>query len=285
MASEQGLCPKEIISHIEITDTEIPISRQVELLGVSRGSFYYEPVPTSSEDIFLMDKIDTIYTDCPFYGSRKIAKELTNRLRTAINRKRVQRLMRIMDIEALYQKKNLSVNNLPHPTFPYLLRNLDISRPNQVWGTDITYLKVNGGFLYLTAIIDWYSRFVLAWRLSNTLDNHFCLEAAKEATDTYGIPEITNSDQGVQYTSRDYIDFWQNKNVNISMDGRGRAMDNIFTERLWRSVKYEEVYLNGYQNGNEALERLTKYFDFYNYRRLHQTLGYLTPAQVYLEGR
>jgi len=285
LSNVSGLRPKDIISHIEKEATKISISRQVELLGVSRGSFYYDPVPISSEDIFLMDKIDGIYTDCPFYGSRKIAKELTNQLKTAVNRKRVQRLMRIMGIEALYQKRNLSVNNLPHPIFPYLLRDLAISHSNQVWGTDITYLKVAGGFLYLTAIIDWYSRFVLSFQLSNTLDNHFCLEAAREATDKYGIPEITNSDQGVQYTSETYIDFWQNKKVNISMDGRGRAMDNIFTERLWRSVKYEEVYLNTYQSGNEALEKLTKYFDFYNYRRLHQTLGYLTPAQIYLERR
>lgn len=285
MSKEKGLTVRDIVSHIDKKDTKISLTRQADLLGVSRASLYYEPVPTPQEELTLMDQIDKIYTDWPFYGSRKIAKELGIQLKESVNRKRVQRLMRLMGIEALFPKKNLSANSQGHPVFPYLLGNLPIGRPNQVWGTDITYIRVGSGFLYLTAFMDWYSRFVLSWELSNTLDNYFCLEAAKTATERYGVPGITNSDQGVQFTSRNYIGFWQGKNVSISMDGRGRAMDNIFTERLWRSVKYEEVYLKSYQSGIEARENLARYFEFYNHRRLHQTLGYLTPAQVYLERR
>lgn len=286
MSREHGLRAKDIVLHLEKTKTKtLSIARQTSLLGISRTSVYYDPVPTPKRDLDLMAKIDKIYTDCPFYGSRKIAKQLTLDLKEPVNRKPVQRLMRLMGIEAVYPKRNLSANNLPHPVFPYLLRGLAVCKPNQVWGTDITYLKLNGGFLYLTAMIDWFSRFVLSWELSNTLDNWFCLEAAKRAADKFGLPEITNSDQGVQYTSHNYTSFWQNQKVAISMDGRGRAMDNIFTERLWRTVKYEEVYLKDYQSGIEARENLTKYFEFYNYRRLHETLGYLTPAQVYFERR
>lgn len=285
MSHDKGLGVREIVSHIEKDNSNISLLRQADLLGISRASLYYQPVSTSTEELDLMDRIDRVYTECPFYGSRKIAKQLSLDLQKSVNRKLVQRLMRNMGIEAIYRKPNLSLNNGNFCKFPYLLKNLKITRPNQVWGTDITYLKVCGGFLYLTAIIDWYSRFVLSWELSNTLDNHFCLETARMATDKYGLPEITNSDQGVQYTSSDYINFWQDKKVNISMDGRGRAMDNIFTERLWRTVKYEEVYLKSYSSPIEAKENLTKYFEFYNYRRLYQTLGYLTPAQVYLGGR
>lgn len=285
MSKGAGFSARDIILHIEKEGTKISLTRQAELLGVSRASLYYEPVPTSQEELDLMGQIDKIYTDWPFYGSRKIARELGIQLGESVNRKRVQRLMRLMGIEAIFPKKNLSANREKHPVFPYLLGSLAIGKPNQVWGTDITYIRVGSGFLYLTAFMDWYSRFVLSWQLSNTLDNYFCLEAAKAATARYGTPAITNSDQGVQFTSSDYIDFWQGKNVSISMDGRGRAMDNIFTERLWRSVKYEEVYLKSYQSGAEARENLARYFEFYNHRRLHQTLGYLTPAQVYLERR
>lgn len=286
MSRSNGLSTADILLHIDKSEQRVlPISRQADLLGVSRSSVYYDPIPVSPEELDLMERVDKIYTDYPFYGSRKIAKQLTRDLKRSVNRKPVQRLMRKMGIEAVYPKRNLSVNTAQHLIFPYLLKGIDITRPNHVWGTDITYLKLNGGFLYLTAILDWYSRFVLSWELSNTLDNWFCLEAAKNAADKFGLPKITNSDQGVQYTSSDYIDFWQNKEVQISMDGRGRALDNIFTERLWRTVKYEEVYLKSYQSEIEARENLTKYFEFYNYRRLHETLGYQTPAQVYFERR
>lgn len=286
MSRSHGLSTAQIISHIDKSESRIlPISCQAELLGVSRSSVYYDPIPVSPEELDLMERIDKIYTDYPFYGSRKIARQLTLDLNRQVNRKPIQRLMREMGIEAVYPKRNLSVNISQHPTFPYLLKGIEITRPNHVWGTDITYLKLNGGFLYLTAVLDWYSRFVLSWELSNTLDSWFCLEAAKRAVSKFGLPQVTNSDQGVQYTSSDYLDFWQNKEVQISMDGRGRAMDNIFTERLWRTVKYEEVYLKSYQSETEARENLTKYFEFYNYRRLHETLGYQTPAQIYFERR
>lgn len=283
MTTSQGLTVRDKVLHIDKGEVKIALARQAELLGVSRSSLYYEARPEDPKDLDLMDRIDKFYTDYPFYGSRKMARELAIQTKERVNRKRVQRLMRTMGIEAIFPKKNLSASGKGHKTFPYLIGSLAIARPNQVWGTDITYIRVAKGFLYLTAIMDWHSRFVLSWELSNTLDNWFCLEAARKATENFGLPEITNSDQGVQYTSSDYINFWQTRNVSISMDGRGRAMDNIFTERLWRSVKYEEIYLKSYQSGDEARENLSKYFEFYNHRRLHQTLGYLTPAQVYFE--
>lgn len=193
--------------------------------------------------------------------------------------------MRNMGIETIFPKKNLSANREKHIRFPYLIGSLKIARPNQARGTDITYIRLPKGFLYLTTIMGWHSRFVLAFELSNTLDDYFCLEAARTATNKFGLSEITNSDQGEQYTSANYINFWKQRDVAISMDGRGRVMDNIFTERLWCSVKYEEVYLKSYQPGDEVKECLSRYFEFYKHRRLHQTLSCLTPAQVYLEGR
>ncbi len=260
----------------------LPIAVQAELLGISKASIYYQKKEVSQEEVALMNKIDEIYTDCPFYGSRKIAKELTKQLKFDVNRKRVQRLMRVMGIEAIYPKPNLSLNNIPHPIYPYLLKGLSITHPNQVWGADITYIRMEKGFLYLVAFMDWFSRFVVAWRLSNTLEADFCLEAAQEAL-ILALPEIVNFDQGVQFTSLDNINLWEEKEVKISMDSRGRAFDNIFNERLWRSLKYEEVYLKSYSSGYEARESIGKYFDFYNFRRLHQSLGYLTPAEVYLK--
>lgn len=260
----------------------LPIAVQAKLLGISRASIYYQPMEISQEEVDLMNKIDAIYTDCPFYGSRKIAKELTRQLQFDVNRKRVQRLMRVMSIEAVYPKPNLSLNNTPHPIYPYLLRGLDIKKPNQVWGADITYIRMEKGFLYLVAFMDWFSRYVVAWRLSNTLEADFCLEAAAEALGLT-IPEIVNFDQGVQFTSLENINLWETGEVKISMDSRGRAFDNIFNERLWRSLKYEEVYLKSYSSGYEAKMSIGKYFDFYNFKRLHQSLGYLTPAEVYLK--
>ena len=191
--------------------------------------------------------------------------------------------MREMGIEAIYQKPNLSLNNTPHPIYPYLLKGVVADHPNHIWSTDITYIRMHQGFLYLTVYLDWFSRFVLAWELSTTLDNSFVIEAAKEAIQNFGLPEIENSDQGVQFTSQDYLNIWIANKVQISMDSRGRAMDNIFTERLWRSLKYEDVYLKDYATVLEARENIGDYFKFYNYERKHQSLNYKTPAEIYFK--
>jgi putative transposase len=246
-------------------------------LGISRYSLYYQPKPVDEETLAVMNSIDELYTKRPFYGSRKMAKEL------GYNRKRIQRLMREMGIEVIYQKPNLSLNNTPHPIYPYLLKGVSASRPNHIWGTDITYIRMQQGFLYLSAYLDWYSRFVLSWRLSTTLEIEFCLEAAKEALYQYGNPEIENSDQGCHYTSNQHIELFESRGTKVSMDSRGRAMDNIFTERLWRTVKYEEVYLKDYATVLEAKENIKKYFEFYNYERKHQSLNYRTPAEIYFK--
>src|SRR3989344_217661 len=277
------------LSHIE-KQSIVPIKTQAELLGIARSTVYYEPKPVNPETLLVMKAIDDIYNDCPFYGIVKVTKELKGREELkkrgiVVNHKRTGRLMRQMGLEAIYPKPNLSLNNLPHPIYPYLLRGINIERKNQVWGTDITFIRLRSGFAYLTAFIDWFSRFVLSWKLSVSLEADFCLEAASEATRNFGLPEITNSDQGTQYTSVSYLDFWNNKNVRLSMDGRGRAMDNIFTERLWRSLKYEEVYLKSYETVIEAKESIGRSFDFYNTKRIHQALGYKTPSQIYLGGR
>lgn len=260
-----------------------PIVDQAKLLGISRSSVYFRPQGLSSRDQELMRDIDVLYTDCPFYGSRKIAKELSRQRKEKISRKRIQRLMRLMGIEAVYPKPNLSQNNAPHPIYPYLLKGLIINRPNQVWSTDITYIRLKHGFVYLVAIIDWYSRLALSWRLSTTLEVGFCVEAAKEAIEKYGCPEIFNSDQGVQFTSETFINVWKEHEVSISMDGRGRALDNIFIERLWRSLKYENVYLYDYETVKEADGGISNYFTFYNTKRIHQSLDYLTPTEVYFQ--
>jgi len=274
-----NLSPHDLLSYVNNQDS-LSLTTQADLLGISRSSIYYHPVEISNFDLNLMDQIDHIYLDCPFYGSRKMARQLRLNLNIAINRKKVQRLMRLMGIEAIYRKPNLSLNLQPHPVFPYLLKGLTINRPNQVWSTDITYIKIQGSFAYLSAMIDWHSRYVLAWELSNTLDTSFCLETARKAT-TNIIPEIINSDQGVQYTSNDWINFWQNTQSQISRDHKGRCFDNIFIERLWRSVKYEEIYLKSYSSLADAKENLNSYFNFYNNRRLHQALNYQTPATIY----
>ena len=279
MREENNLKPSDLKLHIN-RSIDLPIAVQAELLGISRASIYYQPKEVNQEELDLMNKIDAIYTECPFYGSRKIAKELTKQLKFDVNRKRVQRLMRVMGIEAVYPKPNLSLNNTPHPIYPYLLKGLSITHPNQVWGADITYIRMEKGFLYLVAFMDWFSRYVVTWRLSNTLEADFCLEAAEEAL-IPAIPEIVNFDQGVQFTSLDNLKLWEERAVKISMDSRGRAFDNIFNERLWRSLKYEEVYLKSYSSSYEARESIGKYFDFYNFKRLHESLGYLTPSEVY----
>jgi putative transposase len=245
---------------------------------------YYIPRPVDPLNLTIMNKIDEVYTKRPYYGSRRIAKEVGNQLKIPVNRKRIQGLMRKMGLEAIYPKPNLSFNGKPHPVYPYLLKGVVASHPNHIWGTDITYIRMDKGFLYLTAFMDWYSRFIVAWRLSTILTTDFVIDAAREAL-TVGIPEITNSDQGIQYTSSDYLSLWDPEKTKISMDSRGRAMDNIFTERLWRSVKYDEVYIKNYQTVQEAKEGIGAYFHDYNYDRLHQSLNYKKPAEIYFERR
>lgn len=266
---------------IEPDNRQISVVCQCALLQLNRSVFYYERKPlVSSEDIYLMDKMDKIYTDFPYYGSPRITHEL-QRNGITINHKRVERLMRIMGIEAVYPKPNLSKNDKPHPIYPYLLKNLEITLPNQVWGTDITYIRVKNDWLYLVAILDWYSRYIVSWELSDTLEAGFCVNNLQTALNQ-AIPIIHNSDQGSQFTSDEYLDTLKTKpEILISMDGRGRCMDNIFTERLWRSVKYDEVYLHDYQSPREARLSLAKYLETYNQRRLHESLQYNTPAEIY----
>ncbi len=277
MKDENHLSPREIVSHINKTSSILPKGIQAELLGISRSSLYYQPQSVDPEKLLIMNQIDELYTRRPFYGSRRIAKDLD------YNRKRIQLLMREMGIEAIYQKPNLSKNNLPHPVYPYLLKGVTATYPNHIWGTDITYIRMHQGFLYLTAYLDWFSRFVLSWRLSTTLEIEFVLDAAEEALYKYNAPDIENSDQGTHYTSERHIQLFTGKGTKVSMDGRGRAMDNIFTERLWRSVKYEEVYLKDYATVLEAKEEIGDYFNFYNYERKHQSLNYKTPAEIYFK--
>jgi len=278
LRDENNLRARELITkHIDKT-SDLSLALQSSLLGVSRSSCYYQPVPVPIEDILAMNRIDELNTKRPYFGSRRVADELD------MNRKRAQRLMRIMGIEALYPKRNLSLNNIPHPIYPYLLRGLPITRVNQVWGVDITYVRMRYGFVYLVAILDWFSRFVVSWRLSTTLDTDFCIEAVKEAL-TKGIPEISNTDQGVQFTDSATLSLWEGHGVKISMDHKGRCFDNIFTERLWRTVKYEEVYLKSYETVLEAKQNLDEYFTFYNFERRHQSLNKQTPADVYFNGK
>jgi putative transposase len=256
----------------------LSVRRQCSLLGLSRSGVYRKPEPVDDSDETLMGRIDTLYTQSPFFGSRRIAFELK------ANRKRVQRLMRLMGIEALGPKPCTSRPQPGHRIYPYLLRKMTVERPNQVWATDITYIPVGSGTLYLVAIMDWASRAVLAWRLSNTMDVSFCIGALEEALARFGRPEIFNSDQGSQFTSRAFTAVLENAGVQISMDGRGRYMDNIFIERLWRSLKHEDIYLKHYADGREAREGIAAWIAFYNSRRPHQALGYRTPMSVWREG-
>lgn len=283
MSRSKSVVVREAAQLIDRDCPTLSLCRQCELIGIPRSSLYYPPLAVSADDEDMMRIIDELYTEHPFYGSRKIAKQLSRDQNRDINRKRIQRLMRIMGIEAIYPKPNLSQNITAHPTYPYLLKGLHIARPNQVWGADITYIRMKHGFVYLVAFIDWYSRFVLSWKLSTTMEANFCIEAAEEAITNYGRPEIANSDQGVQFTSADYLNIWKNNHVNISMDGRGRCMDNIFTERLWRSVKYEEVYLKDYETVSDVRTGFNTYFSFYNTERLHQNLSYQTPSEIYFK--
>lgn len=257
----------------------LSIRHQCNLLDLNRASLYYEPVPVSSDTLQIMNRIDEIYTKHPFYGSRKIKFALNDEGYT-IGRERVQKLMREMGICAIYPKPKLSKRQPGHRVYPYLLSDYQVVRPNQVWSSDITYIRLSHGFLYLVAIIDWYSRYVMSWRLSNSLDTDFCIEALEEALQ-HGCPMIFNTDQGSQFTSKEFTGALEKRKIRISMDSKGRALDNIFVERLWRSVKYEEVYIKGYQTGLDAKEGLISYFLFYNNERYHQSLGYKIPQQVH----
>ncbi len=261
------------------------MTRQAKLLNVSRSGIYYKP-KINQKEIKIKNTIDEIYTACPFYGSRKIKQELEINHQIKICRGYVQNLMRSMGLEAIYPKKrlNLSQGNKQHRKYPYLLKNLPIVHPNQVWGTDITYIRLKTGFAYLTAILDWYSRYVISWKLSATLENDFCIQALKEAL-AINTPKIHNSDQGVQFTAENYVSILEENKINVSMDGRGRCMDNIFTERLWRTVKYENIFIHDYQNIEEAKIGLAQYFQFYNHHRIHQSLDYKTPSQVYFNNQ
>ncbi len=259
-----------------VAGTPPSMRRQCEMLAVSRSSVYYEPIAPDEDDLAIMRRIDELHLECPFYGSRKIAHELRAG-GEAINRKRVQRLMRLMGLEALAPKPKTSEPHPEHVSYPYLLKGLEISRPNQVWAADITYVPMHRGFLYLIAIMDWYSRRVMSWRVSTTLDTSFCVEALDEALSRFGRPDIFNTDQGAQFTAAAFTDLLRQRGVAISMDGKGRYLDNIFVERLWRSVKYEEIYLHAYDTPQEARAGIGRYFDFYNTRRPHQALGYQTP--------
>lgn len=265
---------------IEPKNPNLPIYRQCELVGLIRSSYYYEPVQESEYNLELMRWIDEQYTKAPFYGTRRMTAWL-RRQGYEVNRKRVQRLMKLMGIEALYPRKRLSLSSEQSKKYPYLLRGLGIKRPDQVWSTDITYIRMRRGFLYLVAIVDWYSRYVLSWELSNTLEREFCIEALERALRD-SKPEVFNSDQGSQFTSREFTGILEGEGIQISMDGRGRVFDNIFIERLWRTLKYEEVYIHCYETVKEARENLDRYFRFYNTERLHASLGYRTPKEIYL---
>lgn len=251
-------------------------------MEINRGSCYYQPKPESEKNILLMRRIDEIYTKFPYYGAPKITAQL-NREGYGINHKRIERLMAAIGIQAIVPKRNLSKNGKNHAKYPYLLNKIDVNRPNYVWGTDITYIRANGKWFYLVAIIDWHSRYVISWKLSRSLETNFCTACLKEALKV-ALPEIHNSDQGVQFTAEEYLAILkEHESIRISMDGRGRCFDNIFTERLWRNVKYEEVYLKEYNSFDEAEYSLAEYFHVYNYERIHESLNYSTPAEVYFK--
>ena len=259
---------------------QLSLVRQCNLLDVSRASVYYRPASARAEDLELMTLMDRQYLKTPFYGSRKMKAWLLGE-GYPVSRKRVRRLMRLMGLEAIYRRPNTSKPAPGHRIYPYLLKGVEVNRVDQVWAADITYIPMARGFLYLVAIMDWHSRYVLAWKLSNTLDTDFCVAALEQALGK-GRPEIFNTDQGAQFTSEAFTGLLLEQGIQVSMDGKGRYQDNIFVERLWRSVKYEEVYLKAYQTVAEARARINAYLEFYNQQRPHQALGYRTPVEVYL---
>lgn len=276
----------------------ISVRRQCDLLGLNRSSYYYQPrtatkksksrigqrlipIRETEKNLKIMKRIDELYMDYPFYGSRSM-RTVLNREGYQANRKRIQRLMRLMGIQAIYPKPRLSIGGKGHKVYPYLLKGLSIDRPNHVWCSDITYIRLAHGFVYLVVIMDWYSRFVLTWRLSNTMDAEFCLDALRAALEN-ATPEIFNTDQGAQFTSEDHTSLLKDTGIKISMDGRGRVFDNIMIERLWRSLKYQDIYIRDYQTVTELIDGLDNYFRFYNYERPHQSLENKTPAMIYYD--
>lgn len=263
-------------------DHRLPIKRQAELLDIARSSVYYRPRPVRPETLALMRRIDELHLELPFAGSR-LLRDLLALEGTRAGRHRLRRLMRIMGIEALYRKKNTSAKHAQHPVYPYLLRHLNIDRPNQVWASDITFLPMARGFVYLVVILDWATRKILAWRLSNTLTADFCVDALEEALSRHGKPEIFNTDQGSQFTSLAFTSVLKDNDIRISMDGKGCWRDNVFVERLWKTIKYEEVYLRAYGSVSEARARLGKYIAFYNQRRPHKAIGSVPPDHRYYE--
>jgi putative transposase len=268
---------------VDRADAALSVMEQCRLLKVARSTLYYRPASVSADDLAVMRRMDELHLAWPFYGSRRMAAVL-RRDGCSVNRKRVKRLMRVMGLEAIYQKPDTSRGHSGHKVYPYLLRGLVIDRPNQVWCADITYIPMAKGFVYLVAVMDWFSRRVLAWRVSITMDTAFCVEALQEAMDRHGQPEIFNTDQGVQFTSADFLGELEPRGVRISMDGKGRYLDNIFIERLWRSLKYEEVYIKAYGSVAAARLGLGSWLTFYNGERPHQALDYRTPCEVFAAG-
>jgi putative transposase len=266
---------------IEPSNTQISVRRQCELIGLSRSSLYYTQAKESEFNLHLMKLIDEQYTRMPFYGWPRMTAYLKGQ-GYKVNHKRIQRLMHKMGLCAIYPRPHTSTGSSEHKIYPYLLRDVEVTHPNQVWSADITYVPMTRGFMYLVAVIDWFSRYVLDWGLSNTLDGGFCIETLRDAL-TEEKPEIFNTDQGAQFTARAFTSVLEEAGVQISMDGRGRALDNVFVERLWRSVKYEDIYLNNYSNVLDLEMGLQRYFRFYNHQRVHQSLGYRTPAEVRFE--
>ncbi len=258
----------------------LPLSHQAELLNLSRGGLYYKPVPISDTDLELMREMDRLHTEYPFAGARML-RDFLKRCGYQIGRRHVGRLMGLMGIEALYRKKKGTKTNPEHPVYPYLLRNLAVDRPNQVWCADISYIPMRRGFLYLFAVLDWSTRRVLTWRLSNSLTTDFCIDAVEAAIATYGRPEIFNTDQGCQFTDKDFVGMLKEHGIAISMDGKGAWRDNVFVERFWRSLKYEEVYLRAYESASEAKHFVGRYVAFYNEHRPHSALDGRTPDEVY----
>lgn len=265
---------------IESYHSKLSIKHQCDLFNVSKSTYYYKPIPENEYNLMLMHEIDKLYLEDPTFGSRSMAINL-KKIGLSVGRKRMSRLMKIMCIEAIYPKPKIITTQPGHIKFPYLLDNVLIKKPNQVWGTDITYIPVKGGYFYLVAFMDLYSRYILSWRLSNSLDSSFCLEAL-ECAYKHGSPEIITSDQGVQYTSSAYVDLVKSSGAFISMSGKGRCWDNIFVERFWRTIKYEEVYLKSYTDYHDAYENINAYLKKYNTKRLHSSLKYYTPLEIYL---
>src|SRR5580692_1966762 len=274
------MSPGERRELVDRDNPDLSITAQCRLLNVARSTLFYQPAPVDPDDLALMRRMDELYTKWPFYGSRRMVAALRQD-GWIVNRKRVRRLMRVMGLEAIYQKPNTSRQHPEHRVYPYLLRGLSIDRPSQVWCADITYIPMAKGFVYLVAVMDWYSRRVLAWRMSITMEADFCVEALQEAVARHGQPEIFNTDQGVQFTSAGFLDELESRGIRVSMDGKGRFLDNIFIERLWRSLKYEDVYIKAYGSVAEARRSLGEWLAFYNDVRPHQSLGYRTPREFF----